>query len=97
MSKKIYGLSRSRDKHGNIVKRNLNDVVNCIHTNAGSGYKTMEILIVDDAEYIAPALSTMGGGNQQPIIVEMIRTAYIIQCPHGFNKGGFHSISPALT
>lgn len=47
MSKKIYGLSRSRDKHGNIVKRNLNDVVNCIHTNAGSGYKTMEILIVE--------------------------------------------------
>ena len=47
MSKKIYGLSRSRDKHGNIVKRNLNDVVNCIHTNAGSIYKTMEILIVE--------------------------------------------------
>ena len=47
MSKMIYGLSRSRDKHGNIVKRNLNDVVNCIHTNAGSGYKTMEILIVE--------------------------------------------------
>ena len=47
MSKKIYGLSRSRDKHGNIVKRNLNDVVNCIHTNAGSGYKTMEILVVE--------------------------------------------------
>ena len=47
MSKKIYGLSRSRDKHGNIVKRNLNDVVNCIHTNVGSGYKTMEILIVE--------------------------------------------------
>ena len=47
MSKKIYGLSRSRDKHGNIVNRNLNDVVNCIHTNAGSIYKTMEILIVE--------------------------------------------------
>lgn len=47
MSKKIYGLSRSRDKHGNIVKRNLNDVVNCIHTNAWSIYKTMEILIVE--------------------------------------------------
>lgn len=47
MSKTIYGLSRSRDKHDNIVKRNLNDVVNCIHTNAGSGYKTMEILIVE--------------------------------------------------
>lgn len=47
MGKTIYGLSRSRDKHGNIVNRNLNDVVNCIHTNAGSGYKTMEILIVE--------------------------------------------------
>ena len=47
MNKAIYGLSRSMDKKGNIVKRNLNDVVNCIHTNKGSGSKTMEILIVE--------------------------------------------------
>lgn len=47
MNKAIYGLSRSMDKKGNIVKRNLNDVVNCIHTNTGSGSKTMEILIVE--------------------------------------------------
>lgn len=47
MNKTIYGLSRSRDEHGNIVKRSLNDVVHCIHTYAGGGYKTMEILIVE--------------------------------------------------
>lgn len=52
---------------------------------------------VYDAEHIAPALSTMGGGNQQPIIVEMNKDTSFIQRPHGFNKGGFHSISPALT
>lgn len=47
MSRDVYGLSRSRDKKGNIVSRNLNEYVNCIHTLAGSGYKTMEILIVE--------------------------------------------------
>ena len=36
-----------QDNIRTIQKRNLNDVVNCIHTNAGSGYKTMEILIVE--------------------------------------------------
>lgn len=45
--KRIYGLSRSRDKYGNIVKRNLNDFVNCLHASCGGGYKTMEILIVE--------------------------------------------------
>ena len=45
--KEAYGLSRSRDRKGNIVKRNLNPFVNCIHTNAGGGWKTMEILVVE--------------------------------------------------
>lgn len=40
-----YGLSRSRDRHGRIVKRNINPYVNCIHTSAGGG--TMEVLIVE--------------------------------------------------
>ena len=31
--KGIYGLSRSRDKQGNVVKRSLNDYVNCLHTH----------------------------------------------------------------
>ena len=67
MSKKIYGLSRSRDKHGNIVKRNLNDVVNCIHTNAGSGYKTMEILIVEvEDEHESDRRTDNGNGREKP-------------------------------
>ena len=67
MSKKIYGLSRSRDKHGNIVKRNLNDVVNCIHTNAGSGYKTMEILIVEvDDEQESDRRTDNGNEREKP-------------------------------
>lgn len=47
MNKEIYGLSRSRDKKGNIVKRNLNPYVNCIHTLVGGGYKTMGVFIVE--------------------------------------------------
>lgn len=39
-----FGLSRSRDKKGNIVKR----YVNCIHTLVGGGgWSTMEVLIVE--------------------------------------------------
>lgn len=43
-----FGLSRSRDKKGNIVKRSLNPYVNCIHTLVGGGgWSTMEVLIVE--------------------------------------------------
>lgn len=42
-----YGLSRNRDKGGNIVKRNLNPYVNCLHTMMVSGFKNMEVLIVE--------------------------------------------------
>ena len=42
-----YGLSRSRDKKGVIVKRTCNPFVNCIHTTVGHCYETMEVLIVE--------------------------------------------------
>ena len=42
-----YGLSRSRDRKGKVIKRNLNPFVNCIHTMAGGGWDTMEILVVE--------------------------------------------------
>lgn len=41
-----FGLSRSRDKKGNIVKRSLNPYVNCIHTMVGGGWDTMDVLVV---------------------------------------------------
>lgn len=40
---------------------------------------------VYDPSCIAPCLSTMGGGNQQPLITENMTE--IINRPHGFNKG----------
>jgi len=45
--KEIYGLSRSRDKKGNVVKRNLNEWVNCIHTQVGSARDNMEVYIIE--------------------------------------------------
>ena len=45
--KKIYGLSRVRDKKGNIIKRDLKPYVNCIHTMVGSGYETMQVLVLE--------------------------------------------------
>lgn len=47
MKKQIWGLSRVRDKKGNIIKRDLKPYVNCIHTMAGSGYETMQILVLE--------------------------------------------------
>lgn len=45
--KKIYGLSRNRDASGKVVKRNLNDYVNCIHASVGGGYENMWVLILE--------------------------------------------------
>lgn len=42
-----YGLSRSRDKKGKIVKRPINPYVNCIHASVGGGRETMWVLIVE--------------------------------------------------
>lgn len=36
-----------RDKKGNIIKRDLKPYVNCIHTMAGSGYETMQVLVME--------------------------------------------------
>ena len=42
-----YGLSRSRDKKGKVVSRNLNPYVNCIHTQTGGARDNMEIYVVE--------------------------------------------------
>lgn len=44
---KAYGISRTRDKKGVIVKRDIRDWVNCVHTMAGGGWETMEILVLE--------------------------------------------------
>lgn len=45
--KEIYGLSRNRDKQGKVVKRSLNDYVNCLHTQVGSARDNMEVYVVE--------------------------------------------------
>ena len=42
-----YGISRTRDKKGKIIKQTSLPWVNCIHTNVGGGWKTMEVLILE--------------------------------------------------
>lgn len=44
---KAYGLSRTRDAKGNIIKRSLMDCVNCLHASCGGGYETMQVLVVE--------------------------------------------------
>lgn len=44
-----YGVSRSRDKKGRIVKRELKDYVMCIHASVG-GRETMMVLVAEEYE-----------------------------------------------
>ena len=45
--KEIYGLSRSRDKQGKVVKRSLTPYVNCLHTQVGSARDNMEVYVIE--------------------------------------------------
>lgn len=42
-----YGVSRTRDRKGVIVKRDVRDWVNCVHTMCGGGWETMEVLVLE--------------------------------------------------
>ena len=42
-----YGVSRSRDKKGRIVKRELKDYTMCIHASVGGGRENMYVLIAE--------------------------------------------------
>ena len=55
----IYGLSRNRDKKGNVVKRNLNPYVNCLHTLVGSCRENMEVYVIEVYE------TERGGANNR--------------------------------
>ena len=42
-----YGVSRSRDKKGRIVKPEFKDYTMCIHASVGGGRETMLVLIAE--------------------------------------------------
>lgn len=44
---KAYGISRSRDKKGKIVKQELKDYTMCVHTMVGGGWETMAVLVLE--------------------------------------------------
>ena len=45
--RKMYGVSRTRDKKGRIIRRNLNDYVMCIHASVGGGRENMWVLVAE--------------------------------------------------
>ena len=67
MSKKsFFGLSRSRDKSGKIIKRTLNSYVNCIHTKIGNPFDTMDVLVAEICEnklFYSCAIRGLSKGN----------------------------------
>lgn len=42
-----YGVSRSRDKKGKIVKREFKDYTMCIHASVGGGRENMLVLVAE--------------------------------------------------
>ena len=55
-----YGVSRSRDKKGRIVKREFKDYTMCIHAQVGAGRENMWVLI---AEVYEDESDTTAGEN----------------------------------
>ena len=51
MKKNCYGVSRSRDRKGKIVHQELKPYTMCIHANAGAGWETMQVLVMEKIEY----------------------------------------------
>lgn len=51
MKKQAYGVSRSRDRKGKIVHQELKPYTICIHANAGAGWETMQVLVMEKIEY----------------------------------------------
>lgn len=51
MKKQAYGVSRSRDRKGKIVHQELKPYTMCIHANAGAGWETMQVLVMEKIEY----------------------------------------------
>lgn len=45
LTKKAYGVSRTRDKNGKIIKQDILDWTMCIHTMLGGGWETMWVLV----------------------------------------------------
>jgi hypothetical protein len=64
--KEIYGLSRSRDKQGKVVKRSLNDYVNCLHTQVGSARDNMEVYVIEVYENNPNSPSDKEGVHRNP-------------------------------
>lgn len=54
----IYGLSRNRDSKGNVIKRNFNPYVNCIHTQVGNARENMEVFVFEKMD---PMIAAMRG------------------------------------
>lgn len=46
MTPEFYGLSRTRDRKGNVVSRSLKPYVNCLHTLTGTCRDNMEVFVV---------------------------------------------------
>lgn len=47
MKNEMYGVSRSRDEKGNVVRRELKDYVMCIHASVGGGRENMWVLVAE--------------------------------------------------
>jgi len=45
-----YGLSRTRDEKGKVIKRDLKPYTMCLHTQLGGGRENMWVLVAEEYE-----------------------------------------------
>lgn len=67
-----YGVSRTRDAKGNVVKREFKPFVMCLHSSCGGGRENMMVLIAEEYEEYSDddSLSTRmeyGGGRREGV------------------------------
>lgn len=85
-----YGISRTRDKKGKIIKQEPLDWVNCIHTMVGGGWETMAVLVLEvygkrRYNVQGEVLATMGGAFLliQPVLATAGWMGYPRHCAPG--------------
>ena len=71
---KVFGLSRTRDSKGVVVKRDLRPYVNCIHTSVGSGYENMQVLVLEMQTIKQIPINTAQG------VASCIKASYCNMC-----------------
>lgn len=101
-----FGYGRRRGADGKVERRFLNEYTNSLHGQVGHARENMEVLVAESKDVIEVGKLS---SSQNSRVIDPSGISYavtnghkdgepkILQNAHGFNKGGEHIISPAIT